>query len=1461
MLGVSKAINPRDYFSLDVKFLKQYEAKKPNFGFNGLGELVFFRTYSRLKPDGSKESFFDCIKRVVEGCYEIQRRHCVSLHIPWNFKKAQESAQEMFQRMWDFKFLPPGRGLWMMGTDFMWSRLGAALNNCFDGKTEIITRDGVKQIGLLVGTEQELLTTGGKWVKAPIKSFGVQELYKLTLERAGVQKIIYTTAGHRWFAKDLRKTQTVAIEDTSGVIVKKRQHIGYKEVTTVNLTEHHMMQSVYGSGVNGNVRPSAFGVAHGIAYGDGTTGQDSESCGTYLYLCEHKNEELLEYFPNCPTSFDKEKGVEGAVRVADLPRFFRRKPSLRESKSYLYGWLAGYFAADGTINTKGNQIYIASSEYDNMLLVRDVCAVLGIGTNSIVQTTQTVTHDGIKKKFIGYKIGIMPIHLNEDFFLLSEHKKRFLDHRSHRDRPLYKWHVKSVEQTGEFAEVYCPQVPDTQAFALADNILTGNCAFISTDDTIEADPAEPFCFLMDMAMLGVGVGFDTKGKDRIAIKNPSAKTVGYQIEDSREGWVESLRMLLHSYTLKYKDGKVKFDYSLIRPKGSPINGFGGTAAGSGILVELHNAVIALLDSRVGKKLSSVDITDIMNIIGKCVVAGNVRRCLPKGTLVHLKRGLTPIEQVRVGDLVLTADGYYPVIENVKQGVQRVVTIKNQMGKFRCTDRHRIAIMSGVGKYEWKRAKELVKDDRMVFVDAIIPGVTTALPSDTDASTRGNQMIVPNLTTDVAWFIGAIHGDGYVYDGRAYKGRKHHGSSVSISVNRDEYHDGMIEKISTGFAMFGFTAREQSSHDNSHKLRVTSRKLASYFHKNLKTAKTPLDVPEFILCGMPEIRAAYLAGLLDTDGSTKNRPTVLLASVYAKFIKQVQAVYSSLGIPTKCVLRAEEDGTNQAKWELHLVGEMAISKFNELVQQYAVKQLRVMTGYSGHDYGFPSAWVDKSTIDYGRSWSPQQAQMSYNRACLCDAETNDLVPIAVEAVIDESIEVETYDLSVPGRNEFVAEGMLVHNTAEIAFGSPDDTEYSNMKNVTAGLTETERNEFFNVTNGLYSKSRSHATIDDFTGTTISADKLNRAIETWNALNSYRWASNNSVSAEVGMDYSKFGEQIAANGEPGFIWLQNMRDYGRMKDGHTPGIDGRVAGSNPCVEQSLESSELCCLVETFPARHDDAADFMRTLKFAYLYAKTVTLLPTHNVRTNQVMLRNRRIGLSQSGIVQAFAKFGRRAVLRDFCDAGYSEIDSWDMIYSEWLCVPKSIKKTSIKPSGSVSLLAGATPGIHYPEATTYWRTVRVAKDNILVKILQKAGYRVEPSVTDSRTMVVYFAISDRSVKAVNEVSMLEQLENCAAYQHYWADNQVSCTVKFKKHEAKDIASALELYEDQLKGISFLPYFEHNYPQAPYIPCAPQEVDEYNSSIKEVDYTDYIMEAAGSNYCENDTCELKTETAAQ
>ena len=177
-----------------------------------------------------------------------------------------------------------------------------------------------------------------------------------------------------------------------------------------------------------------------------------------------------------------------------------------------------------------------------------------------------------------------------------------------------------------------------------------------------------------------------------------------------------------------------------------------------------------------------------------------------------------------------------------------------------------------------------------------------------------------------------------------------------------------------------------------------------------------------------------------------------------------------------------------------------------------------------------------------------------------------------------------------------------------------------------------------------------------------------------------------------------------------------------------------GGNPCLEQTLESYELCCLVETFPANHDSLEDYKRTLKFAYLYAKTVTLGRTHWSVTNRVMLRNRRIGCSISGIAQFVAKNGIES-LRQWCDEGYDAIQGYDKLYSDWLAIPRSIKTTSIKPSGTVSLLAGATPGMHYPESRFYIRRVRMSKHSELLPALEAAGYHVEPDVVDAKASVV------------------------------------------------------------------------------------------------------------------------------
>ncbi|HOD49041.1 MAG TPA: fused protease/ribonucleoside-triphosphate reductase [Candidatus Hydrogenedentes bacterium] len=356
-----------------------------------------------------------------------------------------------------------------------------------------------------------------------------------------------------------------------------------------------------------------------------------------------------------------------------------------------------------------------------------------------------------------------------------------------------------------------------------------------------------------------------------------------------------------------------------------------------------------------------------------------------------------------------------------------------------------------------------------------------------------------------------------------------------------------------------------------------------------------------------------------------------------------------------------------------------------------------------------------------------------------------------------------------------------------------------------------------------------------------------------LKEWRWASNNSVAAVLGMDYNGVGTQTAKNGEPGYFWLENARAYGRLKDGEN-WIDAKVAGTNPCAEQSLESYEICNLVETFPSRHETLEEFKRTLKFAYLYAKTVTLVPTHNERTNAIMLRNRRIGLSQSGIVESFERHGRRTHF-NWCDEGYKYVCNLDRIYAQWLCVPESVKKTSIKPSGTVSLLPGVTPGIHYAHAKYYLRAMRIDKTSRLVEPLRKSGYHIEESVYGDNTWVVYFPVKTENFeRSKNDVSVWEQVENVAQMQYYWADNQVSATITFKTEEARDIPRILELYETRLKSISFLPMVDHQYAQAPYQEISKEMYEHAMSRLAPLDFSQMYTDEAQDLYCDGDKCEL-------
>jgi len=328
--------------------------------------------------------------------------------------------------------------------------------NCFAGDTEIITADGVQPIGPLVGTTQTLLDGRGAWVEAPIRSFGEQPIYKLVLQRQGIEKVVYTTADHRWFARDARNVY---------------RGKGYQEFKTTDLRpgKHHLQQ-VYGHSYKNKVKASPFGVAHGFTYGDGHTFHN-ERHSNMVSLIGDKDAHLRPYFSMCPENPRSDgKGVDFTA----IPNFFRDLPPIRENKAYLLGWLMGYFAADGTVG-KGGQVRISSVDESNIEFVRDVCVILGIGTYSIRSDTRI--SNLTERPHTMYRVDLQRPSLDESFFLIPAHREAFVAAGGSELKRRPHWTVKSVEPTDRVEEVFCATVEGDHRFALEGNILTGNCDF------------------------------------------------------------------------------------------------------------------------------------------------------------------------------------------------------------------------------------------------------------------------------------------------------------------------------------------------------------------------------------------------------------------------------------------------------------------------------------------------------------------------------------------------------------------------------------------------------------------------------------------------------------------------------------------------------------------------------------------------------------------------------------------------------------------------------------------------------------------------------------------------------------------------------------------------------------------------------------------------------------------------
>ena len=367
--------------------------------------------------------------------------------------------------------------------------------------------------------------------------------------------------------------------------------------------------------------------------------------------------------------------------------------------------------------------------------------------------------------------------------------------------------------------------------------------------------------------------------------------------------------------------------------------------------------------------------------------------------------------------------------------------------------------------------------------------------------------------------------------------------------------------------------------------------------------------------------------------------------------------------------------------------------------------------------------------------------------------------------------------------------------------------------------------------------------------------------WSSGNIPNWRcmSNNSV---VCTDTSKLPEEFwdGYNGtsEPyGLINLELSRKLGRLKNGEIY-KDPDVQGYNPCCEISLNNFETCCLSEIYLSNVNSYDELKDLTTIIYRICKHSLLLKCHHLDTNNIIHKNSRIGIGITGYMQSTDE------QKSWLDPLYEFIREYDVEYSNKLNIPTSIKLTTVKPSGTLSLLAGVTSGCHPAIYQYFIRRIRISSDNSLIKLCQSKGYKTEyqknfDGSEDKNTMVVEFPCSYPSDSIfAKDMTAIDQLETVKHLQTVWSDNSVSCTIYYRLHELDDIKKWLNNnYTNSVKTCSFLLHNDHGFVQAPFEEITKEYYDELVSKVEPIISGKILQddEIDTSHECAGGSCPIK------
>lgn len=900
-------------------------------------------------------------------------------------------------------------------------------------------------------------------------------------------------------------------------------------------------------------------------------------------------------------------------------------------------------------------------------------------------------------------------------------------------------------------------------------------------------------------------------------------------EDSREGWGDVLRNVT---IISGTGGGVGINFSKIRPRGTQIRGTGGEATGAVSLMRAVNAVCNELRE------------------------GGGRRCLPKDTLIHTDHGLVPISNLEPHHQVQTLSGKFaPVIAKEYTGKKQLIEIDTQMGKFSSSVYHRWAILDDLdGKIRWVCAKDLKPKDRLIFINGGINGVKTDLPpyqyNQPKMATTTKDICIPTLTAEIAWFFGQLHGDGHVCIGK-----DNYGSHVSVACANDlnNQHDRVVKALQQFGSQLNISDR-YSKTEKCSKPRVTSVQLSQYLSQFKKSNKT-MDIPDFILQGQRDIRAAYISGLLDADGylgrTNKLAPVRIASSIYPDFLRQVRAILSSLGVVSAIKLMKSHCRPKSWKqlYNLEVVGIQSIIIIEQLICEYSCKyqrdgiKIRIkeqnsltvsrdLLRNSPYKNNFSNTyWQERGVAEC--SWTKFQETVGFRN----------FQPIAVKSIEESDLEQDTYDIQVLNDEMFVAEGLLVHNSALLYcldWRHPDLPEFL--------IAKLDNNELSNANISVLIDNEFLKLLDD-DGEII-----------------FKWHGEERGRMTAKDIWDKIINNAWKNGDPGLLNMGLIDDMNTIPYAK----NGKISSTNPCGEAVLEEYGCCCLGAINLCTHviDEEIDWdmlEETIATGVRFLDNV--LDQNNYPLpiiQETSQQHRRIGLGVMGLHDMLLKLGLKyssEAAREIVDQVMNFIKKQAYHESITLAIEKGsfhafdadqhtrigfIKKClprrhhrlikehgirncallSIAPTGTISIVAGCSSGIEPLFQPVYKRRFNQHKD--MHDDTKKDG-AVEIVVHPLLKQFLETRKSTKHFQGAHDISPKDHLAMQAVCQKH-VDNSISKTINLSiDYPVEQLSQEMKRYIIELKGVTV--YRDGSKGESPLAPLSVSEAKEHLGRMEE------------------------------